>query len=339
MDPKTPIPEHESGRLAGTVLGNYRLGELLGEGGMAEVYRARDRKTHRNVALKVLIEARAVNQKSFKERFEREWRVMQAVSHPHVVALLDWPNPASGPMYYAMELLEGETLSQRLDRDERLSLSLSTQLFKQLAQGLGAVHAAGIIHRDIKPLNIFLCETTDGSIDAKILDFGLARILGSSITGVGLVVGTPAYVAPEQASGDRIDHRVDIYALGLVMYRVITGQHPFKSDVDDQVTTLGHQLLSPPPPLSWLEESIPRRLEALVLQMLRKRPEDRPQTIQAVIDELDDIELEGTPPPSELPMQSRPSNPPGDRYGPLNPLAESLVKTALVSKGFREKKG
>lgn len=330
--------EHESGKLAGTVLGGYRLGELLGEGGMAEVYRARQRKTKRVVAIKVLIEARAVNQKSFRERFEREWRVMQAITHPNVVALLDWPDPPTGPMYFAMELLEGETLSQRLDRVERLSLDRSRQLFMQLAQGLAAVHAAGIIHRDIKPQNIFLCQTDDGSINAKLLDFGLARVLGSSITGVGLVVGTPAYVAPEQASGDKIDHRVDIYALGLVMYRTITGQHPFKNDIDDQVTTLGHQLLSPPPPLSWLEEAIPARLEALVLQMLRKRPEDRPQTIQAVIDDLAGIEAEGTVVQSAGSLQPRPSNPPGDRYGPLNPLAESLVRTAIQSKGFREKK-
>jgi serine/threonine protein kinase len=333
LDPSSRNPQQETGRLAGTDLGAYRLGELLGEGGMAEVYRARQRETKRDVAIKVLVEARAVNQKSFRERFEREWRVMQAVSHPHVVALLDWPNPPSGPMYFAMELLEGETLAERLDQEKRLPLDLAKQLFMQLAEGLAAVHAAGIIHRDIKPLNIFLCTTTDGSINAKILDFGLARVLGSSITGVGLVVGTPAYVAPEQASGDRIDHRVDIYALGLVMYRVITGQHPFKSEIDDQVTTLGHQLLSPPPPLSWLEEEIPPGLEALVLKMLRKRPEDRPQTIQSVIDELVEIERVGYSAPL-----SRPSNPPGDRYGPLNPLADSLVRTALVSKGFREKK-
>ncbi len=316
----------------GTHLGAYRLDALLGDGAMGEVYRAVERTTGREVALKVLVETRVKSPSSVRERFEREWRVMQGIVHPNVVALLDWPQRGGGPLFFAMELLEGETLYQRMEA-EKLPLDQALDLFDQLAHGLAAVHAAGIVHRDVKPQNIFLCDTKVGdtrAFTAKLLDFGLARVVGSQITGAGLIVGTPAYVAPEQASGDTVDERVDIYALGLVMYRVITGQHPFSSD--DQVTTLGHQLLSPPPPLSWLEEDVPAGVEALVLRMLRKRPEDRPQTMREVIQGLSDAEREG-----HL-YEDRPSNPTDDRYGPLNPLAESLVKTAMLHKGFRQRR-
>jgi serine/threonine-protein kinase len=157
-------------------------------------------------------------------------------------------------------------------------------------------------------------------------------VFGSQITGSGVMVGTPAYVSPEQASGDRIDQRADIYALGLLMYRTLTGHHPFTSD--DQVATLGHQILSPPPPLSWLEDSVPPSLEALVMRMLRKRPDDRPQTMIDVLGDLSSIERTAW----TEPIEGRVTNPPDDAYGPLNPLAESLVKNALVPKGFRTRR-
>jgi len=186
----------------------------------------------------------------------------------------------------------------------------------------------------VKPQNIFLCKTPASwqgkRLSVKILDFGLARVFGSQITGSGVIVGTPAYVSPEQAAGDRVDVRSDVYGLGLVMYRALTGHHPFTSD--DQVTTLGHQMLSPPPPLSWLEESVPAGLEALVLSMLRKRPDDRPATMVDVLKELAIVDRQRH---ADEPA-ARVTNPPDDRYGPLNPLAEGLVKNALRGKGFRE---
>jgi serine/threonine protein kinase len=322
-----PVSTRPRGALSGTALGAYQLESLLGDGAMGEVYRARERQTGQHVAVKVLIESKTQNP-SVRERFEREWRVMQGISHPNVISLLDWPKHKQGVLYFAMELLDGETLYHRLER-EKIPLDVAVTIFEQLAEALSAVHAAGIVHRDVKPQNIFLTEDASGKTRVKLLDFGLARVAGSNITGSGLIVGTPAYVAPEQASGDKVDERVDVYALGLVMYRVLTGQHPFSSD--DQVTTLGHQLLSPPPPLSWLDEDVPEALEALVLSMLRKRPEDRPQSMKEVLEALSASER------GESIFPVRLSNPPDDRYGPLNPLAESLVKGALVSKGFRRK--
>ena len=299
---------------------------------MGAVYRARS-EAGREVAIKVLLEDRAT-QPDLRARFQREWSVLTKIEHPNVVRLVDYPRSSTGPLYYVMELLSGRSLAEQLDREEKLPLSESLRLFRELASGLGAVHSAGIVHRDVKPANVFLAETQDDpdGFSAKILDFGLARVVGSQITGSGLMVGTPAYAAPEQASGDKVDVRVDVFALGLVMYRAITGQHPFSTD--DQVATLGHQLLSPPPPLSWLDEAVPVGLEALVLRMLRKRPEDRPQTMEEVSAELLALGA-GAAHGAEPFYEDRPSNPIDDRYGPLNPLAESLVNHTLVKKGFR----
>lgn len=313
--------------LSGQRLGVYLVEEKLGKGGMAEVFRALDTRTGQRVALKVLGEERAQNP-ALMARFEREWRVLRDVCHPNVVTLLDWPHEGKGPPYFAMELLTGETLDSALGNGKTLELTTFYEIMGQLADGLGAVHKAGIVHRDVKPENVFLCEGPRPV--AKLLDFGLARVEKSQITGSGLLVGTPSYVAPEQITGDAIDARADIYALGLVMFLALTGHHPFASD--DQVVTLGHQLLSPPPPPSWLREEIAPALEALVLRMLRKKPEDRPASMREVSMTLrllargdieDDLET------------GRPSNPPDDRYGPLNPLAESLVKKTLARKGFR----
>lgn len=314
-------------RLAGKRLGAYLVEDKLGKGGMGEVYRALDTRTGQRVALKVLGEDRAHNP-GLMARFEREWRVLRDVCHPHVVTLLDWPHQAVDFPFFVMELLEGETLASRIDNGQALELAAFYDVMGQIADGLHAVHKAGIVHRDVKPENVFLCNGKQAT--AKLLDFGLARVEKSQITGSGLLVGTPSYVSPEQITGDAIDARADIYALGLVMFRALTGHHPFASD--DQVVTLGHQLLSPPPPPSWLREEIPPALEALVLRMLRKKPEDRPSSVREISGMLRllargdiDDELEA----------GRPSNPPDDRYGPLNPLAESLVKKTLARKGFK----
>jgi eukaryotic-like serine/threonine-protein kinase len=312
--------------LSGTRIGAYLVEGKLGKGGMGDVYRAVDQRTGRTVALKVLGEARAQNE-ALLARFEREWRVLRDVVHPNVVTLLDWPHDHRKTTYFVMELLEGQTLDARLEGGIALERPVFFETMGQIGDGLVAVHAAGIVHRDVKPENIFLCG--DSPTVAKLLDFGLARIQKSQITGAGTLVGTPSYVAPEQITGDAVDARADIYSFGLVMYRALTGHHPFANE--DQVTTLGHQLLSPPPPPSWLREEITPQLEALILRMLRKKPEDRPRSMGEVVATLHllahgDIDDDDG---------ARASNPPDDRYGPLNPLAESLVKRTLVRKGFK----
>ncbi len=314
-------------QLSGRRFGAYLVEGKLGEGGMGDVYRAVDTRSERKVALKVLGDERAQNP-ALLARFEREWRILRDVVHPHVVTLLDWPHEQGKQSYFVMELLEGRTLDAAFAHGPELDQQTLYEVFGQLADGLSAVHEAGIIHRDVKPENIFL---VDGPAPfAKLLDFGLARVEKSQITGAGLLVGTPSYVAPEQITGDAVDARADVYAFGLVMYRALTGHHPFAND--DQVVTLGHQLLSPPPPLSWLRDDVPPSLEALVLRMLRKKPEDRPSSMKAVAAALHAIargDLES------VVEGDRASNPPDDRYGPLNPLAESLVKRTLARKGFR----
>ncbi len=316
------------GRLTGRRVGAYAVGEKLGNGGMGEVYRAVDSKSGGTVALKVLGEDRA-RDPALLARFEREWRILRDVVHPNVVALLDWPHDAPGHAFFAMELLEGENLDVRLTRQGALELEEFYATMEQVAEGLSAVHDAGIVHRDVKPENVFIGSGSAPIV--KLLDFGLARVSESQITGAGLLVGTPSYVAPEQITGDAVDARADVYALGLVMYRALTGHHPFASD--DQVATLGHQLLSPPPPPSWLRDDIPPALEALVLRMLRKLPEDRPGSMRDISVALRVLSRGDSFLEDEEP--GRLSNPPDDRYGPLNPLAENLVKRTLARKGFR----
>jgi serine/threonine-protein kinase len=260
-----------------------------------------------------------------RTRFQREWRLMSGIDHPNVVTLLDWPDDPVGPLHFVMELLEGETLHERLELESTVEPLEAIDLFAQVADGLHAVHEAGIVHRDVKPENVYLCEEPVGLV--KILDFGLAHVDKSPITGTGTLVGTPSYIAPEQATGDPLDARTDIYALGLLMYRAITGHHPFA--VDDKVTMLGHQLFSVPPPFAWTIESVPPSLERLVLHMLRKRPSDRPPTMAAIAQSLRALRS-GTQPVIHSPEPAT-----EDRYGPLNPLATALVKNALVKKGFR----
>ncbi|HTJ82606.1 MAG TPA: serine/threonine-protein kinase [Polyangiaceae bacterium] len=321
-------PLRSSGARVGTRLGPYRLDALLGDGGMGEVYQGVDVENGREVAVKILAEERS-RDPAMRARFQREWEVMRGITHPNVVALLDWPEPNDGPLHFVMELLAGETLHERMEHEGALALDVVLDVFAQAADGLAAVHAGGIVHRDVKPENVFLCADPEGTV--KILDFGLARIDKSQITGMGTLIGTPSFLAPEQATGDPVDARTDIYALGLILYRALTGVHPFATP--DKVTMLGHQLFSVPPPFGWFVDSVPVAVERLVRHMLRKLPQDRPSSMAIVAASIrrlaDDTlpPLESPPPPNE------------DRYGPLNPLAEALVRNALTKKGFRIPEG
>ncbi len=319
---RDPLPS--SGALVGSHLGRYRLDALIGDGGMGEVYRAFDLDAGRNVAVKVLGLERS-RDPAMRTRFEREWRVMRDIAHPNVVALLDWPDARGGPPHFVLELLHGETLHERLEREETVEPLEALDTFAQVADGLHAVHESGIVHRDVKPENVFLCDEPVGLV--KILDFGLVHVGASPITGTGTLVGTPSFIAPEQATGDPLDARTDVYALGIIMYRALTGLHPFATE--DKVTMLGHQLFSVPPPFAWMVESVPPSLERLVLHMLRKRPHDRPRSMGDIAASLRALRA------GQEPIIDSPAPVTEDLYGPLNPLAQALVKNALVKKGFR----
>jgi serine/threonine protein kinase/tetratricopeptide (TPR) repeat protein/TolB-like protein len=263
---------------AGIRFGPYEVVELLGAGGMGEVYRAHDPRLHRHVALKVLPERFARSPDRLR-RFEREARLAGALNHPNILTVFDIGSQDGSP-YLVCELLEGETLHARL-RFERMDVRQVLYLALQLARGLGCAHEAGILHRDLKPSNLFL--TQDGRL--KILDFGLAKLVqadgggtpeagtATHDTDAGRAAGTAAYMSPEQIRDEPLDGRCDIFALGAVLYESLARRPAFVGATDSDV--MASILRDDPPPLATLAPSVPSGVEAVVRRCLEKRREDR----------------------------------------------------------------
>jgi serine/threonine protein kinase len=302
----------------------YRIDALLGEGGMGEVYAGTDLWAEREVALKVL-SPRVWHNGQARLRADVERRALRRIQHPNVVQLLDWVVVDMLPVL-VLERLRGLTLDRWVAREGTLGHDEALAVFAATARGLAAVHAQGFVHRDVKPQNVFLVTGSDGRPrGVKLLDLGLARTEKQAITGIGMLVGTPAYSAPEQVLGDVVDPRLDVYSLGLTMYCAIGGHHPFASR--DSHETLAHQVLTAPPPLSWLREDVDPALEALVARMLRKRPEARPPSAEAVADAL--AELARTPRRVRRVGDDERLLDPDDVYVPENPAGATMLRTVL----------
>jgi eukaryotic-like serine/threonine-protein kinase len=275
-----------SGRGSGgqrILAGRYRLDEVIGRGGMSTVYRGTDLALDRTVAVKVALDPLAEENPVYVARFKREARAAAALSDPGVVTVYD--AGADGPTrYIVMEYVEGQNLSELLREQEpahRLDPARAARIAEEVAGTLAVAHAAGIVHRDIKPGNIMV-----GPGDrVKVLDFGIARISeGVSLTQTASVLGTAPYMAPEQAMGNPADARSDIYSLGCVLYEMLTGKPPFMADVPAAV--LHQQVRVQPKPPRERNPDVPPALNALVLEMLAKNPDDRPQTASEVHDRL-----------------------------------------------------
>jgi tetratricopeptide (TPR) repeat protein len=264
--------------LVGTVIADrFDLLAFAGAGGMGHVYRARDRSTGGSAAIKLVSPANAD-----VERFAREAVVLAAIHHDGVVRYLDHGVTADGAKYLAMEWLNGQDLSQRLGDQGTLGVAETLSVARCVADALAATHAVGIVHRDLKPANLFL---VGDRLDAvKLLDFGIARApLATEITATGVLVGTPAYMAPEQVRGDAIDPRVDVYALGAVIFRCLVGYSPFRGS---QLAVLAKVLLESPAAVNSLRTDVPRELDALLTRLLSKEPADRPSDGAALAQEL-----------------------------------------------------
>ena len=268
----------------GAVVGPYQITAHIGSGGMGDVYRARDPKLQRDVAIKVLPEAFAADPDRLA-RFEREALAVAALSHPGILAIHDFGR-ADGVAYAVMELLEGETLRHRLDASP-LPARRAIEVASQIARALAAAHGKGIVHRDIKPENVFL--TSDGRV--KVLDFGLARLDAASAAGqttvstatrldtaAGVVLGTAGYMSPEQVRGGTIDHRSDIFSLGVVIYEMLAGARPFRGD--SAVETMNAILTQDPPPLAIADASLGPAIGGLVEHCLEKDAGARFQSAQ-----------------------------------------------------------
>jgi len=277
--------------LLGTVVDNrYRILELLGEGGMGRVYKVNHLAIDRAFAMKVLRGDLACDE-ALSMRFLHEAKATASVKHPNVVQITDYGRQPEGTPYFVMELLTGQTLGQRL-REGPLSVAFAIDVLAQVAKGAGAAHEAGIVHRDLKPDNVILVasrrspsrhETLVSGVapvqehaDVRVVDFGASKIVGASgFTRAGVVFGTPQYMSPEQASGAAVDARSDIYALGVIMYEMLTGRPPFVADSYMGVLTQ-HMFATPVPPSEvGMANADLGIVEGITLKCLEKKPEAR----------------------------------------------------------------
>jgi eukaryotic-like serine/threonine-protein kinase len=268
--------------MVGQIVGHYRVLEKIGAGAMGEVFRARDERLGRDVALKIIRPSSGGNPDHLR-RFEQEARAAAALNHPNIIAIYDMGLYGDCP-YIVSELLQGKTLRQRL-AEEPISVAQATDFALQIAQGLIAAHDRRIVHRDLKPENLFL--TQDGRV--KILDFGVAKLqfeAGSersaeamtTVTKSGMVIGTVAYMSPEQLRGKPVDHRSDIFSMGAILYELVAGRRAFRGETE--VDTMTAVLREEPPEIELHDDSVPQSLRDIIRHCLEKEPENRFQSVR-----------------------------------------------------------
>ena len=284
--PRVRAIEVSADSLVGTILeGRYEIQKVVADGGMGRVYLARHALLGRPFAIKVL-HPELANNRDIADRFLREARAASSIQSNHVVDISDFGSLSDGTSYFVMEYLEGKTLEAVLDERGPLPAGMVRSIGIQVADGLRGAHEQNVVHRDLKPSNIVLVERPEHPHFCKILDFGIAKSPTSSSSGntlvtmVGVMMGTPHYMAPEQIDGIKVDGRSDVYALGIVMYEMVTGLPPF--DAESVAQLLAQQKWTPPPPIheTYEQADCPPELAAVILRCLEKDPDDRYQTAQ-----------------------------------------------------------
>ncbi len=276
-----PMPDE---RIGTTLAGRYLIESAIGEGGMATVYRARHTLVDRPVAIKVMAK-HLTKDASLRERFRREAKNSASLAHPNIIEILDTGETDDGTAFMVMELLDGASLGSALEQHGAMPAARVAELGLQIARGLARAHDFQVVHRDLKPDNIFLHRGRDGRTIVKLLDFGIARSLHDSrLTSAGEIFGTPQYMAPERVMSIDAGPLADLYAVGIIFFEMLTGQLPFHADTLPGI--LIKHMQEAPPKLSSLAPDVPRRLEELVMKLLAKKPEDRPVDAHQVIKEL-----------------------------------------------------
>lgn len=296
VSPVTPLG-HDTDELRDSLSGTfvdarYRVLHLLGTGGIGLVYLCQHELLQKPVAMKVL-RPEYVSHQDLNERFLIEARAATSIKSPRIVDVIDVGTLPNGAPYFVMEYVEGETLAALLDREGVVELHQTVAIAQQVAEGLVAAHAAGVIHRDLKPENVFLARTAEGELFAKLFDFGIAKVAGQRkrLTYVGAVFGTPTYMSPEQARGEAVDARADIYALGIMTFEMLAGAVPF--DGEDPLAIMAQHVDRIPPPLSSVSRvPVPPSLEAIVTRCLEKDPAARFPNALALVNALSAVRLD-----------------------------------------------
>jgi eukaryotic-like serine/threonine-protein kinase len=274
--PTDNAPEPPHPLLGTTLRGTYRILRTLDQGGMGMVFEAEHVRLKRRVAVKVLAQHLAKDAHALA-RFNREAEIISQLQHPHVVQVTDFDTTEAGEPYLVMELLSGESLATRLERERCLPIAEAVRIAHQVSSGLGAAHAANIVHRDLKPANIFLTPIAGEGALVKLLDFGISKRAGAGkgLTGEYDILGTPDYMAPEQALGKtaQVDHRGDQYALAVITYEMLAGRTPFAGD--DVMDVLRQVISTEPPPIEQLAPHVPTDAGDVLRRALSKDPEQR----------------------------------------------------------------
>ncbi|MCL4228968.1 MAG: serine/threonine protein kinase [Myxococcales bacterium] len=308
--------------MIGETLGAYRVERELGRGGMGAVYAAAHTLLGRRAAIKVLLAELSKNEQ-IVQRFFNEARAASAIKHPSIVEIYDFGWADDGRAYIVMELMDGEPLASRLRRVGRLPVATALHLGRQIANALAAAHATGIVHRDLKPDNVFLVPDVEvaGGERVKLLDFGIAKLtggLGGDIarTRTGTVMGTPTYMSPEQCEGSReVDHRTDLYALGCMVFEMVSGRPPFHDGGAGAI--IAAHIMTPPPALRAVAPDAPVEVEALVARLLAKAPAERVASAAELAAEL-----------GRLGAGSLPGSGPGPAAGTSGPPAAGAAPPA-----------
>ncbi len=259
--------------------GKYEVQSILGEGGMAIVYKAYHTKMERLVVIKVM-QGWLLSNKNAVERFERESKMTAKLAHPNIVTVFDYGVLNAKEPYLVMEYIKGESLGDKIARQGALPFATAAGIIIQICRGLQEAHSVGIIHRDLKPDNILLQDRSDRPDWVKIVDFGISHLVQGNkrLTKTGKMVGTPEYIAPEQLKDKPLDIRTDLYALGIILYETLTGRVPFEGESAEGI--LMKHLLEPPPPLSFHNDDFAEGtpFDAIIAKALRKEPDERYQT-------------------------------------------------------------
>ncbi|MEO8874004.1 MAG: protein kinase [Polyangiaceae bacterium] len=337
--------------LIGTILGGrYKIEKLLGEGGMGAVYQAEHTHMRKRLAVKVL-HPEMSRLSEVVARFEREAMAAAHIDHPNVAAATDFGKLDDGSFFLVLEFVEGQSLRDAMNHG-RLDVGRALRILRQVSGALGQAHALGIVHRDLKPENVMLVERNGDPDFVKVLDFGIAKVpvgalsneapgtaKGPALTQLGMVYGTPEYMAPEQALGQNVDARADIYALGVLMYEMVAGLRPF--DHESKVTLLGMHVTAPVPPIAQKspEAEVPYEVEAIIIRMLAKESTQRYSDAKELVEALDAI---WQPAWGTLPGPASQMNPRASQLGLAphsntsigavpNPLGSAPTQVAIAS--------